>query len=602
MSVLETPRFYFKGDIAWDPIVTNNRPVFYNEAAATTVMAAGESVQAFRQSAIDAVEGGIWNPHGTHRSTFYETEVCGADSGHGVDASDPLVTAPVSFTGMLVDSEPYGAYSSQLFFDSIAFGIAGGARVFAPRTSRFTARYINFARNIGYQPIAGPFSVVWQASFAKEDGLRVDPHGSAVLQALAHSLADPDVLGLTVRFNTYRTWYYDTLVEGEIPILAGELTKKLEAGGFQPNPARSKVVGVVGLWRRGEPAHEPGDRALINTEAQAANIATAYARLTDDTLTLDLGNSISELDADLEKQNLGTLAVVYGDPGPDEVTLAEIEWPAYDRAAYEASAGILTLPVDPAKSAAAGASDLRLQTDDQHVYCAEARYRAVPLVPNLYAEEGDEVGATFQLYDRGSPAGGGIKVTICQTSNSGSKVLATLGPFTTDNDGTISFQPVTAQGSVLGYVALPWLGTTQPASTGIDPQQTTYMYVRTLPSDEEIGSLDPTWENVYTRVLANWNAMAPCMDNWLRLDDEAQVKAYAPVLRKLTDPNYFEAFRYMPVTRDLTAGGRKLLYGFLSPSAPDGEMSLAAAPPTGQARASAKAGELRRLSRKARSS
>jgi hypothetical protein len=35
------------------------------------------------------------------------------------------------------------------------------------------------------------------------------------------------------------------------------------------------------------------------------------------------------------------------------------------------------------------------------------------------------------------------------------------------------------------------------------------------------------------------------------------------VIRKLTDPANFESFRFMPVTRDLTAGQRKLLYGFL---------------------------------------
>ena len=46
---------------------------------------------------------------------------------------------------MLVDLEPYGAFSSQLFFDAMSFGIQGGCRVLAPRTTRMTARYINFA-------------------------------------------------------------------------------------------------------------------------------------------------------------------------------------------------------------------------------------------------------------------------------------------------------------------------------------------------------------------------------------------------------------------------------------------------------------------------
>ena len=64
-----------------------------------------------------------------------------------------------------------------------------------------------------------------------------------------------------------------------------------------------------------------------------------------------------------------------------------------------------------------------------------------------------------------------------------------------------------------------------PPTAGIDPQINTYMYVRTLPADASTAALPPTWDNVYANVLANWNAMAPCMDNWLKLDDPVQVKA-----------------------------------------------------------------------------
>jgi hypothetical protein len=48
---------------------------------------------------------------------------------------------------------------------------------------------------------------------------------------------------------------------------------------------------------------------------------------------------------------------------------------------------------------------------------------------------------------------------------------------------------------------------------------------------------------VHAKVLANWEAMAPCMDNWLRLGDEAQVKAYGKLIKRLTDKRNFEAFQ-----------------------------------------------------------
>ena len=64
----------------------------------------------------------------------------------------------------------------------MSFGIQGGCRVFAPRATRMTGRYINFARNTTFNPqvdpnvVAGGASVVWQTSFPKVGGLRIDAH------------------------------------------------------------------------------------------------------------------------------------------------------------------------------------------------------------------------------------------------------------------------------------------------------------------------------------------------------------------------------------------------------------------------------------------
>ena len=37
MSVLETPRLIFRGQVTWDPIVTNNQPQQYDENDSKTV-------------------------------------------------------------------------------------------------------------------------------------------------------------------------------------------------------------------------------------------------------------------------------------------------------------------------------------------------------------------------------------------------------------------------------------------------------------------------------------------------------------------------------------------------------------------------------------
>lgn len=565
MSVLETPRIYFTGEISWDPITTNNYSSNYDEGAGETRFT---TVADFRHQAIEqVVSRGNWNPHGTHRSSFFRTTVNGFDVGAGPRSDDPFVRQPVEFTGMLVDVEPYGGITSQLFFDSMLFGVRGGFRISAPRSSRIVARYANGNRNPGNAMIAGKASVVWQTSFAKEDGLVVDPFGSEVLEALAMALDRDEVLGLTVRFNTYRTVYFDdpTLRNGSAATVAAgnALHGKLTGGGFQPNPTRSLVVGVLGLWGRGEPMQEPGDRALLSVNPA---VGGAYARVDGSSLVLDLGNSIQEK-VDLTKRRLGTLSVVAVDPDTQAPTpLGLVAYEQYDRAAYESSAGIVTVPLPPGVSEGDLATqDIHVTMADGTVLLAEAPQRAVPLTPGLYLDEGDPGAAAFQVYERGRTVGSGRPVTLYQVSTTGD--IHDRWSLQTDAEGRIS-QPITADaGKIVSFVPSFSTDDAPVQGQGINPQVNTYMFARVLPADSATAALAATWENVYAHVLANWNAMAPCMDNWLRLDDPAQVKAYAAVLKRLTDPAAFESFRFMPVTRDMSMGERTLLWTFLD--APD---------------------------------
>jgi hypothetical protein len=569
MSVLETPRLYFRGKITWDPIVTNNQAEQYDEDDSKTVFGSGAAnVQAFRNDAIAAVTtGGNWNPDGTHRSIFYETTIVGVDTGSGVVTDDPIVKCPVSLTGMLVDLEPYGALSSQVFFDTMSFGIQGGCQVFAPRSTRMTARYINFARNKTYgggNAPAGGASVVWQTSFPKQNGLRLDAHHSHVVEGFAEALKDDDVLGLTVRWNAYRTLYFDTSDQGAIGGLAQQLQNNLTGGGFQPNPARSEIVGVLGLWRKGEPASEPGDRALLTRQPKI--VASAHARLSDDSLTLDFANSVPETGVALIKQDLGdlTAVAVAADGNTVLAKLGTFGYDRYDREGYDATAGIVVLKLDAAAAQAAKTADVQLRQKDGTVLLAETALRAIATVPNIYLDEGETRALDVMVLDRGGPAGAGIAVAMTDfTSSAGSSVTRQ-----TNAEGIATFPLTGTAGQVEGYMLVPG-GAPGPS---FSQQINTYVYIRTRPSDDNIARLPPTWANVHKFVLQNWQAMAPCMDNWLDLGDPDQVKSFAAMLKKLTDNANFESFRFMPVTRDMTAGERALLYAFL-----DGPQVVAAA-------------------------
>ena len=577
MSVLETPRLYFKGEVSWDPIVTNNYCQFYNENTGATVLGSPDlkGTQRFRANrAANVTAEGNWNPHGTHRVSFFNTEVHGFDLGDGTKVDDPFVSAAANLTGMLVDVEPFGSISSQIFFDSMHFGVDGGYRIYAPRTSRFVARYINFARNRKFGIIAGVASVIWQTSFAKADGLRIDSFDSPVLQKLAAAVAPDDVLGLTVRFNAYRTAYFGdpSLTRPASKAAFDALAAQLKDGGFQPNPARSLLVGVIGLWRKKEPAQEPGDRTLV---AVAQGIASAFARCdSGGKLTIDLANTVPETGPDMTKQNLGTLKVLMVDPATNQPKpVATIPYDRYDASAYLASSGIVTVPLVDVTEDEIKGKDLRITDKDDNTLLQELPLRAIPRTPDLYLDQNGAAVAAFQVHNRGQAVGAGLAVNLYQMNADSSSTGIAPVALQTDADGVAQISVSTVQAGLTAYV--PSLSSDDVPSGGINTQINTYQYVRVHPADADIAAVPPTFENVYSIVLSNWNAMAPCMDNWLDLSNPDQIKAYAAIVKRLTDPANFESYRFMPVTRDMTPGQRKLLYNFLDGS---GEHTESVAP------------------------
>ncbi len=580
MSVLSTPRITFRGEISWDPIVTNNDPSNYDEATGD-ILPGGDAAAAFRAAAIDQVtNGGNWNPHGTHRSTFYNTYITEVDLGGGAggtpQAQDPFIGVPVAFSGMLVDLEPYGATTSQLFFDQMLFGIQGGCSIAAQRAYRFTDRYLNFQRNLANAMIAGRAGITWQTCFPKTH-LTLEAFDSPVLQALNQALQGPGVLGLMVRWQAYRTVYFDdpTLSDNQgNPATAArekELQDKLKTGGWQPNPARSLLVGTIGIWHVDDPVHEPGDRALVPqgvTLADGTVYGPAFALLGDTSVTLDLGTFVPDADRAANKHDVGTLSVVAVDPAnPQTVlaTLGTIPYAAYNKAAYESNAGIVRLGgIASQDITTAQQADLQIRDGTGTVIASEAALRAIAADPNLYLDEGSTAQSSVRVYSRGVPVGAGVAVQLAAFSSdgAGNPVAVPVGtPQTTDSTGSVSFQfAAQAQGVVqygfgIGADAPP----ASLASTSV-----TFMSVRVWPADAAIAALAPTWDNVYQHVLSNWYAMAPCMDNWLLLNDPAMVGRYGPMVKKLTAPENFESFRYMPVTRDLSAGKRTLLYNYLN--------------------------------------
>jgi hypothetical protein len=302
---------------------------------------------------------------------------------------------------------------------------------------------------------------------------------------------------------------------------------------------------------------EPGDRALIYSPGSP--VGTAHALVNDTSLTIDFSNSIMEISDDLRKMDLGPLQVM-APVGNNSVPVAKFTYDKYNRPAYEATAGIVTVPLIPGREKLAAAGPLSLCVGGTTLL-AEHSYRAIAQIPNLYIDEGDTASASFQIVQNGLPVTSSVSLTLYTLDVNGNVLSSST--VTSDANGVVTFSVPTQTPGITLFVPSFNGQNDNPSGGAFDPQVNTYMYVRVLPADQAIANLPPTWPNVYANVLSNWNAMAPCMDNWLRLNDPAQIKSFAPMLKKLTDPAAFENFRYMPVTRDLTAGARTLLYKFL---------------------------------------
>ncbi len=308
MSVLSFPRIYFSGSMCWDPATGNNNDYFptYDDAQAALnwpfLQPLGIDQSNYRTTfrpwaismqTIDGTKGipGEWNYFGGNGCYFVQfvdeakdidrrTLVSGGALAQGQRVNnDPLLGKPATLLGdpfgdpgprppgRLVDVNPVSVYSSQIYYNSMAFGDATTG-IQAQRAYRMQSRFINFKRNLDL-PSAGVASVTWQASFPAGAGLKLNVGQSKLLAALQAEIAAGRAKGIMVRFNTYLNLYYQNGFFNDVkpqPASLDELPPLYKAalatGNLFSNPCYSRVVGVIGPWCDGELATAPEGRYL----------------------------------------------------------------------------------------------------------------------------------------------------------------------------------------------------------------------------------------------------------------------------------------------------------------------------------------------------
>jgi hypothetical protein len=595
MSVLSFPRLYFHGMMSWDPIVSNNDPDNYDGITARARLAPGETVTCFRQRMIaSTAQRGDWNYFGTHICALEQARVTGGATAprHGDVHDDPLIDAPVELVGKLVDIDPTGL-CSQIFFDELSLGIPGLPHLQARPQRRMSSRWLNFGRNLTRLPIAGGASAAWQAVFPATDVEIVRAEESALLAPLADALRDPRARGLMVRLSTYRTQYFQNGLRNPLepaPTIA-DLQRLHEQGKPVSNPAYSLVVGAVGMWLDGDSEAVPGGRLLFgqnpapvhNAGGRPARAGPAAAEFHPDAniLSLDFSNTIPELDADVEKADFGAITVSVTN-NADSIEIARIEPSAYDRAAYEARAGIVDVDISAHPAVASlpidGALSLSVETPaGRTVFLAERELSAFCDDCNVYLDQDEPRALVIQARERGEVPVRPLSILAAwyDAEMSFTREMTVL-PMAADGTSEL-----VVRGDEAGYRHVRFIAfagdaaPVPPPGLRIDTDQ--FSSVRTLPFDDALEAATPdealTWEFVYSNILASYDAIAPRMSVIIDLSDVDAVRTFARRLREVTAVELVESRRYMPVTRDLSRGKRELLHRFC-------DLALAASSPT----------------------
>jgi hypothetical protein len=610
MSVLQLPRANFHGTTTWDPNTANNSNKIYNEDKALPIKPPGVAWDSFVDWLTDTVDvrgggktvRGGWNVYGDHAVKFDQLTFVSAETADGRVADDPLIGKPIAifsegFTdrkpgGRLVDVDPYGTTSSQIFFDRVVIG-DDDVGVTGRRVTRMYSRWMggrNLDRN-GELMIAGPAGVIWQCGLDK-DRLEwsANADSSPTLKALRQAIeANPDSQGIVLTFATYRTLYYQTAsYKGQRLDDAVKLSAAYKDGFTGGNPAVSVTTGSLGLWGAHELSTGPTDRFLVpaqrgSREAALSAVGPASARLDKSagTVTLDMVATVPETDAELTKADLGDLSLqVVPAGGGTPVTIGtSLPYSGYERDAYQGSGGIVTFDLGGTDPETVESGTLQVVSAKYNVaILSEQVLLADTDQRGCYVDQDEEREITVRVYDRGSPvADGKAKILISQfDSNWSRRTMSAVMPDGTPlnkvvldvSNGTASFKVKVTQPGIVYLVYTAFPADQTPPTVRPDPQTQGYTALRGMPFDNQLeqntSDDELSWKFLYENVLRTWDKVYPIMSEVRSLHTKNVFADMAEQVRFAVDLQQFETGWYMPITRDLSAGKRKLILRYLN--------------------------------------
>jgi hypothetical protein len=579
MSHLSLPRVHFRGEFETNVDTANNDAVAdFVDVARVTIDTRGMPDDEFRrwleeyqEATPDKIEGirAGWNYYGGNDCRFRRVTVTRVelpDSTIADSAGDPLIGATLLLSqAVMVDLDPEGILGTQIFCDQLQVKAPDGDDVFwEGPTTRFYSRWLSFRRNLRVGGFTGA-SAVWQAAL-RGDELSFGAASSPASRALRAASENGE--GLAVRFCTY------LLAPG---IEARDLAERFKNGQKVANPARGLVVGTIGPLHAneltsvvlGRPMHPAGRLIDDHIDFQ---LGPAVARVDRErrVISLDLITAFPERDRTLEKVNVGpvSLRVRHLENGREEtIALGPV---AYDRAAYEATAGVVDVPYHPdAEPRLEGGQLLLVHDHSDAVLLSEGESMVETDDRAVYLQEGETRRIVLRAVERGHPPGTGFRVRIEEYVTTGIKGLPDTPavPATrivdipeetsVGRDGTGS---VTLMGRRPGTCVIRFVPMDTPPAR-FEPMTDFFTNVRVLPADDydHIPDEQLSYDFIYQQVLRYYHIIYPAMSRRINWGDQERVRENVDQILERISKRGWHSSGYMPRTRELSDGKRNLL-------------------------------------------
>ncbi|MCW1245649.1 hypothetical protein OC610_14620 [Pseudomonas sp. SAICEU22] len=334
-----------------------------------------------------------------------------------------------------VDISPWQNAFTALYFDKLTLGDASRGLTLN-RQHRMLDRFLNF--NWGALGGLVYVTTTWQTCFAQEN-LEWNVGDSVLLANLQQQMKQQKAQGLMFRFSTYLTCYDRNGTFNNFPPINTHSRHPVDMANVQKmyqqgldnvadiffNPAYSRTNATLGLWFADEYPTAPAGRRMVPAQAvsitnqpedvQNIQLGVISAQITDNTLSLDLGNTFPFYPVDPnatvlvpEKFQAGNykLGVIQNEQFNG---VLDFGFEHYNQAAFDKRSGLLDFTLNDAQKTTLQSAPLALQLQAPAfnaplIAATQQTWTAEVIESGSFIDVGDHKTLNIMVQKNGQPA------------------------------------------------------------------------------------------------------------------------------------------------------------------------------------------------------